>query len=220
MRIAVIGPGRIGGNAARLLARAGHDVTLAFSRDEARLRVLAEDIGGRAASPAEAVAAAEVVILSVPWRLVEAALEQTGPLDGKVVVDTTNQFGAGGLEALPNGTTAAQLNQRRMPGARLVKSFNTLTSGFQTSEAGRPAADRVVLFLCGDDEAAKHTVAGLIRDAGFEPVDVGGLADAAVMEAPRHPGSVYGEEYRPADARAVVDALRAGRPIPPAPSYG
>ena len=58
MRIAVIGPGRIGGNAARLLARAGHDVTLAFSRDEARLRVLAEDIGGGAASPAEAVAGA------------------------------------------------------------------------------------------------------------------------------------------------------------------
>jgi predicted dinucleotide-binding enzyme len=219
MRIAVIGPGRIGGNAARLLARAGHDVTLAFSRDEDRLRALAEEIGGRAAAPAAAVADAEVVILSVPWRLVDTALEQTGPLDGKVVIDTTNQFGAGGLEEPSDGLTAAQLNQRRMPGARLVKSFNTLTSTFQASEAGRPAADRVVLFLCGDDAAAKATASELIRDAGFEPVDVGGLADASVMEAPRRPGSVYGEEYRPADARAVVEALRAGRPIPPAPSY-
>jgi predicted dinucleotide-binding enzyme len=219
MRIAVIGPGRIGGNAARLLARAGHDVTLAFSRDEGRLQALAEEIGGRAAAPAAAVADAEVVILSVPWRLVDTALEQTGPLDGKVVIDTTNQFGAGGLEEPADGLTAAQLNQRRMPGARLVKSFNTLTSAFQASEAGRPAADRVVLFLCGDDAAAKATASELIRDAGFEPVDVGGLADARVMEAPRRPGSVYGEEYRPADARAVVEALRAGRPIPPAPSY-
>jgi 8-hydroxy-5-deazaflavin:NADPH oxidoreductase len=219
MRIAVIGPGRIGGNAARLLARAGHDVTLAFSRDEGRLQGLAEEIGGRAAAPAAAVADAEVVILSVPWRLVDTALEQTGPLDGKVVIDTTNQFGAGGLEEPADGLTAAQLNQRRMPGARLVKSFNTLTSAFQASEAGRPAADRVVLFLCGDDAAAKATASELIRDAGFEPVDVGGLADARVMEAPRRPGSVYGEEYRPADARAVVEALRAGRPIPPAPSY-
>jgi 8-hydroxy-5-deazaflavin:NADPH oxidoreductase len=116
--------------------------------------------------------------------------------------------------------TAAQLNQQRMPGARLVKSFNTLTSAFQASEAGRPdPEDRVVLFLAGDDEGAKEIAAGLIRDAGFEPADVGGLADAAVMEAPRRPGSVYGEEYRPADARAVVEALRAGRPIPPTPSY-
>jgi copper transport outer membrane protein MctB len=52
-----------------------------------------------------------------------------------------------------------------------------------------------------------------------EPVDVGGLADAAVMEAPRRPGAVYGEEYRPADARAVVEAVRAGQPIPPTPVY-
>ena len=219
MRIAVIGPGRIGGNGARLLAGAGHDVTLAFSRDDDRLRALAEEIGARAASPAEAVADAEVVILSVPWRLVDAALEQTGTLEGKIVIDTTNQFGAGGLEDLPDGLTAAQFNQQRMPGARLVKSFNTLTSAFQASEAGRPADDRVVLFLCGDDAAAKETVAALIRDAGFEPADVGGLADASVMEAPRRPGAVYGEEYRPADARAVVEAMRAGRPIPPTPTY-
>jgi 8-hydroxy-5-deazaflavin:NADPH oxidoreductase len=220
MRIAVIGPGRIGGNAARLLARAGHEVTLAFSRDEARLSALAEEIGARAATPREAAADAEVVILSVPWRLVGEALEQTGPLDGKVIVDTTNQFGAGGLEELPEGTTAAQLNQRRMPGARLVKSFNTLTSAFQASEAHRSDPEqRVVLFLAGDDEQAKEAVSGLIRDAGFAPADVGGLADAAVMEAPRREGSVYGEEYRPADARAVVEAVRAGRPIPPTPSY-
>jgi predicted dinucleotide-binding enzyme len=220
MRIAVIGPGRIGGNAARLLARAGHEITLAFSRDQAKLDALAEEIGARATSPAEAVEGADVVILSVPWRLVDDALAQTGPLDGKVVIDTTNQFGAGGLEELPPGTTAVQLNQRRMPGARLVKSFNTLTSAFQASEAHRPDADqRVVLFLCGDDAEAKEVASGLIRDAGFEPADVGGLADATVMEAPRREGSVYGEEYRPAEARAVVEAVRAGRPIPPTPSY-
>jgi predicted dinucleotide-binding enzyme len=77
----------------------------------------------------------------------------------------------------------------------------------------------VVLFLAGDDAEAKEIVAGIIRDAGFEPADVGGLADAAVMEAPRREGAVYGEEYRPADARAVVEAVRAGRPIPPTPDY-
>jgi predicted dinucleotide-binding enzyme len=59
----------------------------------------------------------------------------------------------------------------------------------------------------------------LITDAGFVPVDLGGIAGCAVMEAPRRPGAVYGEEYRVADASAVVDAVRAGQPIPPAPQY-
>jgi 8-hydroxy-5-deazaflavin:NADPH oxidoreductase len=62
-------------------------------------------------------------------------------------------------------------------------------------------------------------VAGLIEDAGFAPVDIGGTADAAVMEAPRREGAVYGEEYREADGRAVVAALRTGEAIPPTPQY-
>jgi predicted dinucleotide-binding enzyme len=217
--IGVIGAGRIGGNAARLLARAGHDVTVSYSRDADKLQALADEIGARAATPGEA-AQADVVILSVPWRLIDDVLAEAGPLDGKVVIDTTNQFGTNGWEELPGRLTAVQFNQRRMPGARLVKSFNTLTAAFQASEAGRPDPEqRLVLFLCGDDDDAKEVAAGLIRDAGFEPVDVGGLADAAVMEAPRRPGAVYGEEYRPADARAVAEAVRAGRPIPPTPAY-
>ena len=78
---------------------------------------------------------------------------------------------------------------------------------------------RVVQWLCGDDQAANDVVAGLIRDAGFEPVDLGGTAGCRVMEAPRRAGAVYGEEYRLPEARAVVDAVRDGRPIPPAPTY-
>jgi hypothetical protein len=59
----------------------------------------------------------------------------------------------------------------------------------------------------------------LIRDAGYEPVDLGGTARCAVMEAPRREGAVYGDEYRPAEACAVVDAVRAGQPLPPTPAY-
>jgi hypothetical protein len=106
-----------------------------------------------------------------------------------------------------------------MPGARYTKSFNTLTSAFQAEAAGRQGEERVVQWLCGDDPEAKQVVAGLITDAGFLPVDLGGTAGCAVMEAPRRPGAVYGEEYRAADAQAVVDAVRAGRPIPPTPRY-
>ncbi len=205
----MVGAGRIGGNAARLSAVAGHQVMVSFSRDESRLRALAEDIGGRSGAPREAAEFGEVVMLSVPWPLIDDILGQIGPLDGKVVIDTTNHFGRGGLEALPEGMTAAQLNQRRMPGARLVKAYNTLTAGFQAEAAGRTGPDRVVIFMCGDDTDAKATVARLIDDSGFTPVDLGGLADAAPMEPPRRPGAVYGEEYHEDEARAFVESIRS-----------
>jgi predicted dinucleotide-binding enzyme len=219
MRIGVIGGGRIGGNAARLLATAGHETTLSFARDRAKLELLAHEIGDRAAvgSPAEAVEFGEVVVFSVPWSVIPEALEQAGSLQGKVVIDTTNQFGTGPMPA--TGQTAAQFNKTRMPGSRYTKSFNTLTASFQASAAGRTGAERVVQWICGDDEEAKEIVTRLVDAAGFEPVDLGGTAGCAVMEAPRRPGAVYGEEYRLAEAEAVVDALRAGRPIPATPSY-
>src|SRR4051794_25979375 len=96
MRIAVIGAGHIGGNAARLLAAAGHDVMISFSRDPERLNRLAGEIGARAGDPATAAAHGEVLLLSVPWALVDTAIEQAGgptALAGRVVIDTTNQFG-------------------------------------------------------------------------------------------------------------------------------
>jgi 8-hydroxy-5-deazaflavin:NADPH oxidoreductase len=209
MRIGIVGTGRIGANAARLFAKAGHEVVLSFSRDQDKLAALAAELGGRAASPREAVEASEVVLFSVPWRLIDEVLEQTGSLEGRIVIDTTNQFGVGGWEDL-GGRTAAQVNAARMPGARYTKAFNTLTSGFQAEAAGRTGPDRVVMFLCGDDEEAKRVVAGLIDDAGFTPIDLGGTADAAPMEAPRRPGAVYGEEVHEAQARAFVESLRAG----------
>jgi 8-hydroxy-5-deazaflavin:NADPH oxidoreductase len=208
MRIGIVGTGRIGANAARLFAKAGHEVVLSFSRDQDKLAALASELGGRAASPREAVEASDIVFLSVPWRLIEEVLEQTGSLEGKIVIDTTNQYGTGGWEDLGE-RTAAQVNAARMPGARYTKAFNTLTSGFQAEAAGRTGPDRVVMFLCGDDEEAKRVVAELIDDAGFTPIDLGGTADAAPMEAPRRSGAVYGEELHEAEARAFVEGLRS-----------
>ena len=152
-------------------------------------------------------------MLSVPWTRLDDVLRETGSLEGKIVVDTTNQFGPDGLEPLPDGRTAAQVNQARMPRARYTKAFNTLTSGFQAESAGRKGRDRVAMFLCGDDADAKAVVARLIDDAGFVAIDVGGTADAAIMEAPRRAGAVYGEEFHADDGRAFLAAAR-GAPGP------
>jgi 8-hydroxy-5-deazaflavin:NADPH oxidoreductase len=215
VNIAIVGTGRIGGNIARQLARAGHHVTASFSRDDAKLGQLADEIGAEVAAPDTAVRASEVVVVSVPWAVIPAALEHTGSLEGKVVIDTTNQFGSGPMPAA--GETAAAFNTARMPGARYTKSFNTLTAAFQAQVARRQP--RVVQWLCGDDQRAKAIVSGLIGDCGYEPVDLGGTAGCAVMEAPRRSGAVYGEEYRLPEAQAVVEAVTAGRPIPPTPNY-
>ena len=154
-------------------------------------------------------------MIAVPWSVLPDALAQLGSLAGRIVIDTTNQFGSGPLPAV--GQTAAAFNAGRMPGARYTKSFNTLTSAFQARTAHRDP--RVVQWVCGDDQEAKAVVARLIRDAGYEPVDLGGTAGCAVMEAPRRDGAVYGEEYRLPEARAVVEAVRAGVAIPPTPRY-
>ncbi|WP_406233142.1 NADPH-dependent F420 reductase [Nocardia sp. NBC_01009] len=218
MKVGIVGAGHIGGGIARQLAGAGHELMLAFSRDQETLRALATSIGPTVTvgTPAEAVAFGEVVVISVPWPVLPEALPQLGSLAGKIVIDTTNQFGA---PQPPEGRTAAQFNAERMAGARYTKSFNTLTAAFQAQTATRTGDDRIVQWLCGDDAEAKSIVAGLITDAGFVPIDLGGTADAAVMEAPRRAGAVYGEEYRAADATAVVDAVAEGKPIPATPSY-
>jgi len=203
MRIGIVGSGRIGGNAGRLFAAAGHDVMFSGSRDPAKLAALAADAANaRTGSPRDAVEFGEVVMFSVPWRAVDEVLAETGPLDGKVVIDTTNQYGESGWEQLPK--PAAEVNAERMPGARLVKAFNTLTAGFQGEAGGRGVA----MFLAGDDTGAKELVAGLIRDIGFEPVDLGGWAQVSIMEAPRRDGAVYGEEYSGTDGQRIADALR------------
>src|SRR5436190_10912292 len=88
MRIGVIGAGRIGGNAGRLFARAGHEVMFSFSREPEKLQELAGETGASAGTPAEAAAFGEVVMLSVPWRLIDDVLAQAGSLEGRIVVDT------------------------------------------------------------------------------------------------------------------------------------
>lgn len=210
MRVGVIGSGRIGGNIGRLLAKAGHEVCFSFSRDPGKLEALVGESGNgaRANTPREAADFGEVVVLSVPWPMVDEALEAAGSLRGKVLVDTTNPFTSEGLIEL--GENSAEYNARRVPDASLVKAYNTLTAGFQAEAAGRTGESRAAMFYAGEDDEAKNTVASLIKDSGFEPVDIGGWGEVWIMEAPRRDGAVYGEEYRPAEARKIAEALKGG----------
>jgi 8-hydroxy-5-deazaflavin:NADPH oxidoreductase len=218
MRIGIVGAGRIGGNCATQFAKGGHKVKLS-ARDVSKLEPLAKEIGEAASvgTPVEASEFGEVVVFAVPWDGFDDAVSSAGSLDGKIVIDTTNQYGRSEMPA--DGETAASFHAARVGGARYTKSFNTLTSAFQADAAFRPEADRAVQWVCGDDDEAKQVVMGLISDAGYAPVDLGPNADAAVMDAPQRPGAVYGEEYRLPDAKKVVKAVKAGEEIPPTPSY-
>jgi predicted dinucleotide-binding enzyme len=218
MRIGIVGAGKIGSNCARQFARGGHEVKLS-SRSPEKLEPLAQEIGDAASvgTPAEAAEFGEVVVFAVPWDGFDRAVAGAGSLDGKILIDTTNQYGSSEMPA--EGETAASFHAARVNGATYTKSFNTLTSGFQAEVAFRPEDERVVQWVCGDDVVAKQVVMGLIADAGYAPVDLGRNEDAAVMEAPRRAGAVYGEEYRLADAEEVVKAVQAGEQIPPTPNY-
>jgi predicted dinucleotide-binding enzyme len=205
MRIGIIGAGRIGANLAAQWVRRGHDVVVSFKRDPEALDAVAEETGSRPGSLADAVDHGDVVVLSVPWALlddVRAAVNVTG----KVVIDTTNQFAAGGLVELPANRSAAGLNAARFGVATLVKAFNTYTSGFQSVVGDGKLGRAVAMFLGGEDAWAKTVAGELVRDAGFEAIDLGGWKTISLMEAPRRAGAVYGEEYEPESAKRIAIA--------------
>jgi predicted dinucleotide-binding enzyme len=209
MRIGVVGSGRIGSTVGARLAHAGHEVVFSGSRTPGKPAQLANSLpGASAASPAEAVATTDAVVFAVPWTQIDDVLRQAGPLDGRIVIDTTNQFGARGVEDL-NGATAIATNARRMPGARVAKAFNTYTSGFQRDVGAGRVIQAVAMFFASLAESAVDTTAAIVADCNFIPVR---LETAAVelMEAPRRPGAVYGEAYRPEDARRIAAAAAAG----------
>ena len=220
MKIGIIGTGHIGGNVARLLSAAGHDIVVSFSRDRAALDTLAATIGVRSGTPAEAAQHGDVVVLSVQWGVIEEALKQAGgpqALAGKIVVDTTNQYGKvggkfGPLDLAP--ASGAGFNAARVPGATWTKAFNTLASATLASSAGKTGAARVVLFYAADDDKAASVVAQLVTDAGFDPVRTGTL-DRTEVGHQEPPGELYNHVFHHDDAVTVIEKLR-GTPPPSA----
>ena len=207
MRIGIVGAGMIGGTLARLFARAGHEVAVSNSRGPETLRDFVSELGpsARAASVEEAARFGEVVVLAVPWRTPEA-LPPAELVEGKIVVDAMNPYAAGGGLADLGGSTSSERTAERLPGARLVKAFNTIWYQ-HLGTRGRPDLppdERHAIFLAGDDGEAKGVVSRLIEEIGFSPVDTGGLREGGRRQQPGTP--LYNQVLTGAEARARVEA--------------
>jgi predicted dinucleotide-binding enzyme len=183
MRIGIIGSGMIGATLGELWVKAGHEVLLSSRHPEA-LEPLVARLGMRAqaGSPEEAAAFGEVVLLAVPFGATAglgAALAAT--LRGKVVLDAGNPFGkrdgAAADEVASEGRGSGCWTAKHLPGARVVKAFNTVY--FKTlATAQEREGEPVGVPLAGDDEAALAIAEALVRDAGCAPLRVGALARA------------------------------------------
>jgi predicted dinucleotide-binding enzyme len=209
---------------ARLAVAAGHDVVLSNSRGPQTLQDLVSELGpkARAATPAAAATAGDVVVVTVPLRANRDVPVE--PLAGKVVVDTNNYFMErdGVFEELEDGsTTTGELLQEHLPGARVVKGLNNIWVEHLRSMA-RPAgsANRSALPIAGDDAAAKQAVTELFDSLGFDTVDGGPLAenwrthrDTPAFVAPYGAYQASGPlPGTPASAQVVRDALAAATP--------
>ena len=200
-KIGIIGSGRIGGTVGTLWAKAGHPVLFASRRPEDLAKVVEGAPGSRAGSVAEAVAFGDALLLAVPYRAYpDIAREHGAALKGKIVLDAGNATAArDGAEIVAEvqrdgiGLVSARL----LPGVRLVRAFNTLGSGVLAREAGRQDG-RIAIPIAGDDAGALDAAAALVRDAGFDPVVVGGLARAREfqMGAPGYGQTVPASELR------------------------
>lgn len=216
MTTAVIGVGSIGSAVARHLVRGGEPVVLA-AREQAHADERAQELGdgARAASVAEAIADADVVVLAVWLDTMRELIPQHAELlDGTVVVDPSNPIGfdAGGqvVRTLPEDQSAAAVAAALLPaGAHYAKAFGSLGAPSLASAAGR-TPDRAVLFYATDDGTAEEAVQRLITVAGFAPLAVGGVRDARRIEVPggdlHENGGLGGRLLTLEEARAALAA--------------
>jgi predicted dinucleotide-binding enzyme len=179
MRVAIIGSGNVGKALGGSIARAGHDVVVT-ARTPEHAKATAEQIGARAVdSNVDAVSGAEVVILAIsyPTAVGEVAPEIADASKGHVIIDVTNPVKAD-LSGLATGNqSAAEELQEKLPGALVVKAFNTVFGSNQANP--RP---EVQVLVAGDDAEAKRQVRHLAESLGMTSVDAGALSAARQLE--------------------------------------
>lgn len=165
-KVGIIGDGNVGSALRRGLERAGYEVR-AVGKDPAAVR--------------DAGSWASIVILAVPFGAVDAAVRELGGgVDGKPLVDVTNALSDDMQLAVGCTTSGAEELQKKVPGAKVVKAFNTVFAG--TMDAGKVNGQQLTVFAAGDDDAARQQVLALQRDIGFDAVDAGPLKNARWLE--------------------------------------
>jgi predicted dinucleotide-binding enzyme len=209
MKIGIIGSGNIGATAARLFARAGHEVAVSNSRGGEGLGDLIAELGGRgrAAGVEEAARFGEVVLVAVPFGRYEALPAEA--FAGKIVIDANNYYPQrdGHFASLDGGeTTSSELLAAHLRGARLVKAFNTIWFEHlaRQGDTSLPPEERRAIFIAGDDGEAKRTVARLVEELGFAAVDTGPLGAGGRRQ--QVGAAVYNRELNAREAAAVLAA--------------
>jgi 8-hydroxy-5-deazaflavin:NADPH oxidoreductase len=201
LKIGVIGSGRIGGTVGGLWVKAGHPV-LFSSRHPEQLQKTVTDLGplARAGTVAEAVAFGDALLIAVPYgALPQVGRDYAGAMSAKVVLDACNAVpdrdGAIAQEVERDGIGIT--SQKYLAGTRLVRAFNTMSYTVLAQEANRPDP-KLAIPIAGDDADAVRIAAQLVRDAGFDPVVVGKLADARRFQRGQ-PG--YGQRVSAAELK-------------------
>ena len=204
MKIGIIGAGMIGSTTAQLFVNAGHEVAISNSRGPDSLLDLAAHLGplAHAMTVEEAARWGDVILLAVPCRSPQA-LPSADAARGKIVIDAMNPYGPDGKVMDLGPGTSSESTRERLPGARLVKAFNTIWFK-HLAERGRPDLppdDRHAIFVAGDDAPAKRVVMDLVDDIGFGAVDTGSLVDGG-RQQPDTP--LYNKVLTARDARKLV----------------
>jgi predicted dinucleotide-binding enzyme len=176
----------MGGKLGTLFAKVGHQVVFSYAHSRDKLERLADKAGktARAGTPREAVEDADVVLLAVHWTRVDDVLEQAGDLSGKIIISCTLPMNRDDTAlTVAHTTSGAEAIARKKRKARVVSAFSTAPSEVLFDVyAKRKRKTRPSMVLCGDDKRAKKVAARLIRELGFDPVDVGSLETARYIE--------------------------------------
>jgi 8-hydroxy-5-deazaflavin:NADPH oxidoreductase len=214
--VGLIGAGHIGSQLARLAVANGYDVVLSNSRGPDTLAPLVAELGprARAATPSEAAAAGDMVVVTIPLKAIDTVPVE--PLRGKIVIDTSNYYPQrdGHIAELDNeSVTTAELLQRHLPASKVVKAFNHIYAAELTTH-GQPKGtpNRRALVIAGDDTAAKRAVADLIDRFGFDVVDAGPLKEGWRIQRDT-PG--YGPRRTAEELRQDLGAARRYRDMHP-----
>lgn len=207
LKIGVIGSGRIGGTLGGLWVKAGHEVMFS-SLDIEHDKALAAKLGGgaRAGTPREAAAFGEVLLMAVPYPALPAVgKDLANQIKGKVVIDACNPIlpRDGEIAKWAREKGAGLASMELLPGARIVRAFNAI--GYSRMAVAHQSAERIGMPMASDDAKAVAVASRLVREVGYEPVLVGGLA---AMGKHLIPGTPLAGERSPAEIGQIAATLK------------